>query len=299
MGGVDRKIMRALVTGSDGFIGQNLVKRLRKMGMDVVCIDKYPKKLCTMKLDVATKDFIKYITLQNVEFDYVFHFGSPCSVIQFNQDPFYCIDNTLRGFINVLELTERWNAKLIYPSSGNVYGAHKGLHHELLQPKPINLYGMCKCISELMANRSNIETIGLRVYAGYGHGEEIKVNVASVIYLFLRDMMKNVSPVIWGDGTQTRDFIHIDDVVNGIVKSMRLNRTHIINVATGRSHSYNEIIDIINKILDTDILPVYKSKPKNYVDKTRADITLMKKLLGLTPLTLEEGITKFVDYLEN
>lgn len=299
MGRVDRKIMRALVTGSDGFIGQNLVKRLRKMGIEVVCIDKHPKKLCTTKLDVATKDFIKYLTLQNVEFDYIFHFGSPCSVIQFNQDPTYCVENTLTGFRNILEIAERWNAKLIYPSSGNVYGAHKGLHHELLQPNPVNLYGVCKYQCEQIAEKSDVVTIGLRIYAGYGHGEEIKGNIASIIYLFLHDMMKGVSPVIWGNGTQTRDFIHIDDIVNGIVKSMRIKRTSIINVATGRSHSYNEVIDIINKILDMDILPVYKSKPENYVDKTRADISLMRKNLGLVPLTLEEGISQFVKYLEN
>lgn len=296
MGGVDRDFMSVLVTGSDGFIGQNLVLALDKMGLDVTRVDNRPKTRLTVNLNVAHKKFVKYFADINNKYKTVFHLASPCSIIQFNRFPRYCVETTIKGFEHTLQLAKLWDAKLIYPSSGNVYGSQPLAHNEKQVPKPINLYGSCKLYCEKLAANAEPETVGLRVYAGYGPFEEQKGQIASVVYLFLRDMLKSRSPIIWGDGTQTRDFIYIDDVIKGLVYSMVLKGSGIINLGTGKATSYNEVVETINNVLDTSITPKYIEKPLNYVNDACADTTLMKKLLLLNPRSLETGITQFLKH---
>lgn len=285
-----------LVTGAAGFLGQNLVKKLDIIGLNVVCVDKNPKTNHSLKMDCASREFTEYFNHQK-PFDVIFHLGSPCSIIQFNEDLTYCVRSTLDGFRRVLELTKKWNAQLIYPSSGNVYGNCLFPHTERKFPLPTNMYGTYKYLCEQFTLDTTFNTVGLRIYAGYGPLEEQKGVLASVIYQFLSKMLKDQSPIIWGMGGQTRDFIFIDDIVDAFIKSMSLHGRYIINVGSGKSYSFLEVIKIINKILNKDLDPKYISKPKNYVDQTLSDTKYLKKILGVNPKSLEDGIQLFVDYL--
>lgn len=288
-------MIRVLVTGSDGFIGSNLVKKLNKLNYDIVCVDKNPKHEDTLRLDVSTEKFNEHFT--NNIFDYVFHFGSPCSIIQFKDNPTYYENNTYEGFRNIIKLVKKSGAKLIYPSTGNVYGSINKPHCETDQLKPINIYGMCKLWSEYLVTTNKVNSIGLRIYCGYGNGEEAKGSLASVLCKFMKNMRMGISPIIWGNGFQTRDFIHVDDIVKGIIKSMSLKDSHIINLASGTSINYNNLVKLINKTIGTDIIPKYAKKPDNYVVLTIANIDLMKKLLKFKAISLEKGIQKFYEYL--
>jgi UDP-glucose 4-epimerase len=219
--------------------------------------------------------------------------------LQFNKDPIYCIQNTLDGFRNVLRLSKYHHAKLLYPSSGNVYGELPLPHNEYMNPKPNNLYGVCKFQCEQMAidhTFGGFESTGLRVYAGYGYGEEKKGELASVVYQFLSKMIKGESPEIWGNGEQSRDFVFINDIVHGFIESMHI-KASIINLGTGDCFTYNELVDTINEVLDTNIKPIYKVKPSKYVESALADTTLMRKVFKYTDWSLYDGITKFAEYL--
>jgi len=103
--------------------------------------------------------------------------------------------------------------------------------------------------------------------------------------------------VIWGDGTQVRDNVYIDDIVDAAINATRA-QVPVVNVGSGRTCSYNQLVDEINKVLGTDIKPTYVSKPANYVDVASADITLMKESLQIEPISLEEGLTKFYGHLQ-
>lgn len=294
-------MMNILITGSDGFIGSHLVKRFKDTlvygsEINLVCVDKSPKRKDTLRMNVASKRFLKYF--RGSEFDFIFHFGSPCSILQFKKNPGYCVDNTLTSFRNILRVAEKNNAKLIYPSSGNIYGSSDHPLCETDKSRPSNLYGICKSWCESMANYPSTTAIGLRIFCGYGPGEEMKGYLGSVLYQFLCKMMKGKSPVIWGDGTQMRDFVYIDDLVNGILASAVLEGIPFVNLASGSSTSYNELVRIINVVLGSDISPVYVEKPENYIEKTFANVELMKIALGVKPRSLAEGIRQFSSYLD-
>jgi UDP-glucose 4-epimerase len=282
----------ALVIGACGFIGSNLVANLPEFKITALKADLKMDS----KFDVSTPTFLD--NYKNQKIDYIFHFGSACSVLQYNKDPVYCVENTLSGFRNVILLAKQKGAKLVYPSSGNVYGRLNPPHRENMWPKPTNLYGVAKLEAENMVKLSGIDAVGLRIFTGYGFGEEAKGELASVVCHFLLGMMKGQSPVIWGDGKQERDCVFITDVVNAAIGAAMNNVPDILNIGSGYTITYNEIIENINEVLGTNIEPKYIEKPQNFVDKAVADITLMRKYLNVKPLSLKQGLEKYKLYLE-
>uniref|UniRef100_A0A7C5UVG1 NAD-dependent epimerase/dehydratase family protein n=1 Tax=candidate division CPR3 bacterium TaxID=2268181 RepID=A0A7C5UVG1_UNCC3 len=301
------KSKKVLVTGAAGFIGQNLVNRLLNEGAYVIAFDNfsYGKKENLSKFvneiiigDVANKEDLDKVK----DVDYVFHFGAPSSVILFNRDPVSCFHTTVCGFLNILEWAKKRNIeKLIYPSSGSVYGNTSLPQSEDMLPKPVNLYCVAKLACETLAKNyfNEVPSVGLRIFAGYGPGEEHKKDFASVITLFLRSILNNQAPVIYGDGTQKRDFVYIDDVINSIIASVKEGvKNTIINVGSGKSYSFNEALDILSSILGKTIKAIYINRPTNYLENTLADITKMKKILKISPLSLEEGLKKYLTYEE-
>lgn len=282
----------ALVTGSCGFIGQNLVKELKKQGAFILEVDKKISPI----FDVARHQFCE--RLANEKIDYIFHFGSPCSVLQYNKNPVYCMENTLSGFKNIITLARHTRAKLVYPSSGNIYGRLNPPHKECMEPEPTNLYGVAKLEAENMVKLSGINAVGLRIFTGYGYKEEKKGSLASVVCLFLSDMLKGRRPIIWGDGEQLRDCVFIDDIIRSAICAAENQVPNILNVGSSFGVTYNHIIGTINGVLGTDISPTYKQKPQNFVDKAVSDNSLMKKYFGFNPVRLEDGLRKFAEYLK-
>jgi len=210
--------------------------------------------------------------------------------------PVKSMRRSLHGFHNILNIARSNKAKLIYPSSGNIYGKVTSPQSEDLVPNPQNLYAISKLIWEDMSRlTTDITSIGLRIFAGYGIGEEHKEELASVVTVFLNEIMNGKSPIIWGDGNQTRDFIYIDDIIDGIIEAVNVDTSTVVNLGTGVSTSFNELISIINNYLDTNVKPIYIDKPKSYVEKTRADTTYMKKLLKINPIDLKQGLKKYIN----
>jgi UDP-glucose 4-epimerase len=158
-------------------------------------------------------------------------------------------------------------------------------------------YTECRYAIERLAKLYNIlhgvRSVGLRLFSVYGPKEQYKGEYANVISQFLWLMKRDQPPIIFGDGTQTRDFIHVADVVEAFMLSAEKDfECEIFNVGTGIARSFNYVVDLINKILGKSIKPVYKPNPiKNYVYHTLADTTKAEKILGFkAKITLEEGI---------
>lgn len=302
------KNKRVLITGVCGFLGHNLTKKLLENNNEIFGIDKVgnstriPDDLLD-GINYFEGDLAQQKTFDELpnNLDYVFHFGSPASVILFNKDPFGCYTTTIDSMINVLEYAKKNSVdKMIYPSTASVYAGNDSPHNETILVKPRNMYGAAKLACEGLASayHNHIKSIGLRIFAAYGPGEEKKSDFASVISIFLNDFKNKQVPVIYGDGTQTRDFIFVDDTIDAIINSADTNYTGIINVGSGRSTSFNEIITIINSILDQNITPQYIEKKLNYVENLQADTMLMQNVLRVNPRSLENGIKEFSRYLK-
>jgi len=298
-----------LLTGAAGFIGSYLLRRLIRLSAEVIAVDdlsvgvKENIKFFDGEfhlLDVSERNFVEL--MKRYDFDFIFHFGAPSSVILFNKDPEGMFRKTVSGFMNVMEVAvETKCRKVVYPSSGSVYGEVPPLQSEDAIPKPVNLYGIAKLTCEKIADYygrvRGVKSVGLRIFAGYGPGEDHKGDIASPVTIFLKSILRDESPIVFGDGTQSRDFVYIDDVIEAILRCAERDVPPIINVGSGKTYSFNDVIKIINELLKKDVKSKYVMKPVNYLEKTQADITLMKNFLGINPLDLREGLIKYIDSL--
>lgn len=208
------------------------------------------------------------LTNMGIDGDYFFFFGSPSSQILFNENT-GCIRETIESFLDVCDYCKRHRLKLIFPSSATVYDNN-------------NSYSRTKSALEDIVEAYGIDYLALRIFAGYGPGEGHKKDYASIIYQWCRDMKKNISPVVYGDGQQSRDFVYINDIVYGIIDN--IDKKGVIDIGTGLSTNFNEVIRVINKVLHKDIKPTYISRPVKYIDET----ICMNPLKAFTPL--EQGI---------
>jgi nucleoside-diphosphate-sugar epimerase len=309
---MDWKNKKVLVSGVTGFIGSNLIKELLNKGSKIIGIDNYSyidyekakKKLDFFdKIEIIEGDVTKKETWSQVpkDVEFIFHFAAPSSITLFKRDPEKCLNETLFGLKNALDFAkENKVKKVIYPSTGSLYAGAEMPHNEDIYPKPRNIYAAAKVGCEGIANSyaDFVDSIGLRIFAGYGPGEEWKKDFGSVLFLFIKDYMNDKAPEVWGDGFQTRDFIYIEDIVKAILKSAEVDYTGRINIGTGRGISFKELLNIIKENLGKEINPVFLPKEKNYVENIKADTELMEKILKIKPQTPEQGIEKYIKYLK-
>lgn len=263
---------KVAITGHDGFLGRMLTLKLQRLGYN-------PKLLIGDVRDPRTFDPLDH------SYDMLFHFGAPSSQVLFKRNADYCADVTINGMRNALANCQKRGVKLIYPSTG------------LLSHGQSNEYARCKAICEDLARGSSVEWLGLRIFGTYGPGEERKRDFASVPWLFMRDMMSDRQPVIYGDGNQTRDFIYITDTVSAIMSLAENVSQEIVDVGSGRSLSFNEIIGVLNLTLGTNIVPKYIDTPGNYIKHTNADISVLKQFYS-PRVPLEAGIGRMVNYVK-
>lgn len=295
-----------LVTGAGGFIGSNLIKRLVSLKASVIGIDDFsfgnkdniPSHVPYHMVDVSNKDALEESLKGINKIDYIFHFGAPCTVRMFETDPVGSVQKTIVGFTNIVGVAKRFNSFLIYPSSGNVYGnTSKNVETEI--PKPTNLYGVSKYITEHIASISNICSLGYRIFAGYGPGEEHKGEYACVVTIFANKLLKGEEIEIWGDGSQTRDFIYITDIVDALIKGAELRPDcEIINLGSGMSMSFKDLIKILANFLNVDYKVQYVKKPSSYVEKTEADLERFTDVFGYIPGPTFQRLKEYCDYLK-
>ena len=303
------KCQKVLITGVAGFLGYNLAKRLLEDNrIEIIGVDNFSyvdkkhsldihKEITLLEGDISERETLKQVPK---DIDLIYHFGSPSSIILFKNDLEKCYKETVLGQLNVFEFGKGNNVeKIIYPSSGSNYAGNLHPHNEIVYPKPKNIYAAAKIACEAIAFSYDVfvKSVGVRIFAGYGPGEERKGRFASVLYLFISDILNNKNPLVFGDGTQSRDFVYIDDIVNVILKVSKNDFNGILNVGTGTSTAFNTLISIINDILGKDIPPVYTKKEKGYVENLCADTAKMKEITEITPISIEEGIKRYINYL--
>lgn len=214
----------------------------------------------------------KFETTPNKNSNIIYYFGSPSSVILFNKNIDYCFRETIGTFLELASLCKDNNIYLVYPSSATVNNKN-------------NSYSRCKACLEEIHLAYGLNALGLRIAAAYGVGEGHKGEYSSIIYQWCKKMKNGERPVIWGDGTQTRDFIYIDDVIDNIMELVEKRATGIYEIGSGINTSFNEIVKIINRVLGTNIEPVYVDKPTDYIQDTPVKPVNCR-------VSLEEGIKK-------
>lgn len=299
---------RILVTGGCGLIGRNLVRKLQDNFQLIVVDNKIPKgsdKLIkSEKVRIIKGDCRNFNLVDDLvkECDALIHLAAPSSFLMYKENPIENTLNTIQSFLNIMEAAKKHKIKkVVHASTSAVYEGNTVPYIETLSLKPPDLKALSKKVNEEIgrqySNLYGMRTIALRPFSVYGEEEAEKGGYANVISLFIWAMISGKRPMIWGNGSQTRDYIHADDVAEAfrlaLVKDID---TQEINVGTGIETSFNGVIRLINKKLGRDLKPRYVPIPIDiYARRLLADTKRAEKVLGFKPkINLEMGIDRVV-----
>jgi UDP-glucose 4-epimerase len=302
-------IMRVLITGGAGFVGAALANRLAGEGHTVLVLDDLsagdPRRL---RPDVLlnrgdVKDVPKLWTLlQGV--DCVYHLAARVRVPESIHYPSDYNDVNVGGTVAVMEAVRDTGVRrVVFASSGALYGeqVHQPIN-EQQAPNPNSPYGVSKIAAEhyvsTLGTLYGIETVALRIFNTYGPGQELPPSYPPVIPQLLRQAQTGGSIVIFGDGTQTRDFVFVDDVVDALLRAStatNVNRA-VINVGSGHEVSINELAAAVLRVTVRRANVLQNQAHSGGVSRLVADVSLAEKLLGWTPSTsLEQGLRLTLD----
>jgi UDP-glucose 4-epimerase len=296
--------MSTLVTGGAGFIGSNLVEELLAAGEDVTVLDNMhtgsPSNLAdltgSLKLIQANCNDLPGLDLHP---EMIYHLGIPSSSPMYKKNP-YLVGESLNGFTAVFELARKSGARVVYASSSSLYNGLLPPHREDMAILVSDYYTEARLAMERMAELYrqlySVSSAGMRFFSVYGPKEESKKQYANMVTQFLWQMKKGETPVIYGDGTQTRDFTYVRDVTRALQLAMKSDYHGILNVGTGKAYSFNDVIEILNEKLGSDARPKYMENPiKNYVLHTLADTSKAEREIGFKAhIALEEGIEAII-----
>lgn len=300
-----------LVTGGAGFIGSNIAEQLVKKGEKVRILDDFSTGK-RENID-GVKDSIELIEgdLRDWEIvkramkgvNFVLHQGALPSVQRSIEDPLTTTKVNILGTLNVLLAAREVKVKrVVYASSSSVYGDTPTLpKKEGMKNNPQSPYAVTKLIGEeycrIYYSIYGLETVCLRYFNVFGPRQDPGSQYAAVIPKFITLMLKGKSPPIYGDGEQSRDFTFIDNVVEANLQACTAKGAlgEVFNIAYGKRVTINELVERLNKILQTRIEPAYQSPRKGDVRHSLADISQAGKTLHYSPeIGFDEGLEKTV-----
>ncbi|MFB6078715.1 MAG: NAD-dependent epimerase/dehydratase family protein [Halarchaeum sp.] len=297
---------RVLVTGGAGFIGSNLANRLAD-GNEVVALDNcYLGTPENLRDDV---DFVEGDVLDDdlpTDVDVVFHLAALSSRQMLEENPRDGARVNVEGFVNVVEQARADGCDtFVYATTSSIYGSQTEPCSEDMDVDAATGYDASMLGRERYAEYysnfyDDLSLAGMRffsVYQGYAGAEAHKGEYANTVSQFAEQIANGESPVLWGDGSQTRDFTHVSDIVDGIVRAAEERLDGVYNLGTGASYSFNEMVEMINDALGTDVEPEYEPVPiDNYVFHTKADASKIREATGWAPeISFEEGVERVCD----
>ena len=296
--------MKYVVTGGAGFIGSHLTEKLIKQGNIVTVIDNLntgkeknlevvKEKIEFVKGSILDTKLLEEITK---DVDGVFHQAALASVQDSFTKPDEYYDVNVDGTENIFKLSKKYEFKVVYASSSSVYGNPTRIPTKELDDKnPINPYAKTKLKAEELAtqySKMGISVIGLRYFNVFGKRQSKEY--AGVIKLFLERIRDKLPPKVNGDGTQSRDFVHVDDVVNANIMSMNSDVTHeFFNVGTNSSITVLDLAQTVIEASGLDIEPIFGPALNGDVDKTISNIDLIEQKIGWKPTIM------LVDWLKD
>ena len=286
--------MKFVVTGGAGFIGNNIAKMLVKKGHNVIILDNFntgrKENLKEIKdevelytVDIRDKEAIDEIINNS---DGIFHQAALANVYEsFSKSKEY-YDVNVRGTKNIFEISKKNKIKVVFASSSSVYGEVETMPiMENTKRKPIHPYGQTKLECEFLAekfSKEGLKVIGLRYFNVYGVGQNDAY--AGVITKFLNKIKENKSPEIFGDGSQTRDFVYVKDVANANFLAMTNDSNFgFFNIGNQNSISILELAQMMIKNSGLDLKPKFKDPLEGDAKISLSDISLAKNKLQWSP----------------
>lgn len=305
-----------LVTGGAGFIGSSITERLVALGHEVTVLDNlstgkpenmesFASQIRFVQGDVADPEATAS-AMSGVEV--VFHQAAlasvPLSVEQPETVNRACVDGTL----NILQQARRHGVRrVVYAGSSSCYGDQPFAANRETDPiQPLSPYAVAKLGGELYCRAFyqtyGLETVTLRYFNVFGPRQDPESVYSAVIPIFISRILRGQSPVIYGDGQQSRDFTYIENVIQGNLLAAEHPSAagRCFNLANGRSTTLNQLMAALNRSLGTEIEPVYEAPRAGDIRDSMADISLANRVLGYVPsIDLQEGLDRSIQFYRN
>jgi len=306
---------RILITGGAGFIGSHLCERLLNDGHDVICLDNYftgSKKNIVHLLNHPYFELVRHDVTQSyyAEVDEIYNLACPASPIHYQYNPIKTVKTSVMGAINMLGLAKRIRAKILQASTSEVYG------DPAVHPQPESYWGnvnpvgkrSCydegkRCAETLFSDyhiQNDVKIKILRIFNTYG--PKMHPNDGRVVSNFIVQALRNEDITVYGDGSQTRSFQYVDDLIEGMIRMMNTpdEITGPVNMGNPVEFTIRELAEMIIELTGSSSEIIYEKLPEDDPVQRQPDITLAKKLLnGWKPVVeLEEGLQQTIEYFK-
>jgi UDP-glucuronate decarboxylase len=301
--------MRILVTGGAGFIGSHLIDRLMADGHEIICLDNFftgHKHNIGQWRDHPRFELIRHDITEPIrlEVDQIYHLACPASPIHYQYNPVKTIKTNVLGTLNMLGLAKRVKARLLLASTSEVYGDPE-VHPQSEEYRGnVNTIGIRSCydegkrVAETLAfdyhRQNNVEVRVVRIFNTYG--PRMLENDGRVVSNFVAQSLRGQPLTVYGDGSQTRSFCYVSDLVDGLMRLMNGEHTGPINIGNPEEYTILELAQAVQKMVNPDAEIIFKSLPQDDPRRRRPDITKAKALLNWQPtVPLQEGLKLTVE----
>lgn len=306
---------KILVTGGAGFIGSHLCKRLLIEGEDVICMDNFftgSKSNVLSLLGNPHFELIRHDVTEpyQAEVDQIYNLACPASPIHYQFNPIKTVRTSVMGAINALDLARENGATVLQASTSEVYGdpfVHPQIEDYWGNVNPIGIRSCYdegkRCAETLFMDyhrQSHINIKIIRIFNTYG--PHMHPKDGRVVSNFIMQALRNEDITIYGDGTQTRSFQYIDDLIEGMMKMMKTDLDFIGPVNIGNPHEFTitELAEMIIRLCNSKSRIIYLPLPGDDPKQRKPDISLAEKMLNWEPkCPLEEGLVKTIEYFKN
>ena len=303
---------RNLITGGSGFLGSHLAKELLKKGEEVICLDNFftgSKENIKNLFKYNDFEFIRHDVTEPIklEVDNIWHLACPASPIHYQFNPIKTTKTSFMGTYNMLGLAKRVGAKLLLASTSEVYGDPKEHPQKESYKGSVNTTGIRSCYDEgkriaetLCADYRRIHGVEVRIMRIFNtYGPNMRSDDGRVISNFIVQALKNEKITLYGDGSQTRSFCYVDDLINGMVLLMESNYKDPINIGNPNEFSIKELADLIKNLINPNLKFEYKELPSDDPKQRKPSIELAKNVLNWEPKTeLKDGLLKTIDWFK-
>jgi UDP-glucuronate decarboxylase len=306
---------KILVTGGAGFLGSHLCHRLVLEGHHVLCVDNYftgSKKNIQHLLDFKNFDIIRQDVCfpLYVEVDEIYNLACPASPYHYQWDPIQTLKTSVLGSYNLLGLAKRTHAKILQASTSEVYG------DPIVHPQPedywgnVNPIGIRSCYDEgkraaetLFMDYHRVHNVKIKIMRIFNtYGPNMAVNDGRVVSNFIVQALQNKNITVYGNGSQTRSFCYVSDLIDGMTKLMNSDDNVIgpINIGNPGEFTISELAEKVISLTNSSSKIIFEDLPKDDPKQRKPDITLAKNLLNWQPeISLEQGLKETIPYFAN
>lgn len=305
---------RILIAGGAGFIGSHLCERLLNEGNDVICLDNFftgSKDNIRHLLDNNRFELVRHdITKEYfIEVDEIYNLACPASPPHYQYNAIKTIKTSVLGMINMLGLAKRCKAKILQASTSEVYGdplIHPQVESYWGNVNPIGIRSCYdegkRCAETLMMDYHRQNKVDIRIVRIFNtYGPNMDLNDGRVVSNFIVQALKNEDITIYGDGSQTRSFCYVDDLIDGMIKMMNNKKGFIgpVNLGNPSERTILDFAKLIIKLTNSSSKIIYKPLPLDDPSKRQPDISLAEKELNFKPkVDIEEGLIKTIEYFK-